>query len=56
MRHGEGTFSFSKGKKYKGSFLQNKIMGKGTMSTSDGKTFTGNWIDGLMEGKGFFKI
>ena len=50
--HGDGTFIFADGKKYKGQFHYGKRQGKGKMIWTDGKVYDGEWYDDKMHGNG----
>ncbi len=44
--HGEGEFAWPDGKRYKGSYLEDKKEGYGTFEWSDGRKYMGEWKDG----------
>ena len=43
---GEGTLTWKTGKKYEGSFLDNKRHGYGVFTWEDGRSYEGNWQNG----------
>jgi hypothetical protein len=52
--HGEGTFIWTNGHKYKGNWTNGKPDGEGKMTTLDGREYVGEWEEGLMHGEGTF--
>jgi len=50
--HGQGTLTFSSGKKYVGEFKDGKIHGQGTWTFPDGKKYVGEFKDGRYHGQG----
>ena len=51
-RHGQGTVTYSNGKKYDGEFKKGQKSGHGTQIWSDGRKYTGEWEDGKITGIG----
>ena len=51
-RHGQGTVTYSNGKKYVGEFKNGKKHGQGTFTWSDGEKYEGEWKDGEFHGQG----
>ena len=51
-RHGQGTVTYSNGKKYVGEFKNGKRNGQGTMTYSDGRKYVGGVKNGKWDGKG----
>jgi len=45
--HGEGTFIYGDGRKYEGSFANDKKEGHGVLTWTDGRVFDGGWQNGL---------
>ena len=45
-REGQGTYTFSDGKKYTGSFKNGKMHGPGILTSSSGNTYEGKWKNG----------
>ena len=52
--HGQGIFTWSDGRIYKGEFQNNKKHGKGVYTYPDGKYYDGMWENGLQNGSGVF--
>ena len=50
--HGEGTHVWPNGRKYVGSYKNNKKHGTGSYHYKDGSKYTGNWSSGKMHGDG----
>ncbi len=50
--NGKGTFVYSSGAKYVGSFKNGKIHGEGTLYFSNGNKYFGSWKNQYREGKG----
>lgn len=46
MMHGVGTYKWSDGRVYHGSYVNDKKNGYGVYMWSDGRTYLGQWIDG----------
>jgi len=53
-RHGQGTVTYSNGKKYVGEFKNGKRNGQGTMTYSDGRKYVGGVKNGKWDGQGTF--
>ena len=51
-RHGQGTVTYSNGKKYVGEFKNGKIHGQGTQTWSNGKKYVGEFKNGKRNGQG----
>ena len=51
-RHGQGTVTYSNGKKYVGEFKNGKKHGQGTFTWSDGEKYEGEWKDDKKHGLG----
>ena len=51
-RHGQGTVTYSNGKKYVGEFKNGKKHGQGTQTWSDGDKYEGEHKDGKRNGQG----
>ena len=51
-RHGQGTLTFSDGRKYEGEYRDDKRHGQGTETYSDGSSYEGEWKDGKRHGQG----
>ena len=45
-REGQGTYTFSDGKKYKGSFKNGEMHGQGILTSSSGNSYEGEWNNG----------
>ncbi len=54
-RHGQGTVTYSNGKKYVGEFKNGKKHGQGTQTWSDGEKYEGEWKDDKKHGQGTWK-
>ena len=54
-RHGQGTVTYSNGKKYVGGFKNGKKHGQGTITWSDGEKYEGEWKDDKKHGQGTWK-
>ena len=52
MMHGEGVYTWQDGRKYEGSYAQNKKNGTGVYTYSDGSKYQGEWQDGVQSGAG----
>lgn len=52
MRHGQGTATWSEGKKYVGQWRNDQRHGTGTMTWPGGATYVGEWVDGQPGGRG----
>ena len=52
--HGEGTFTWTDGKKYIGNYRNDIKTGWGTYIFQDGSKYLGNFKNGKMHGKGVF--
>ena len=48
---GEGTFTWTDGKKYIGSYSDGKKHGKGKLILPDGQEYFGHWVDGKVDGE-----
>jgi hypothetical protein len=44
--HGNGVFTWPDGRRYEGSYVQDKKQGHGTFEWPDGKKYVGDWFDG----------
>jgi len=44
--HGQGELSWKDGKKYVGSFIEDRREGEGTFYWADGRRYIGNWEAG----------
>ena len=53
-RHGQGTVTYSNGKKYVGEFKNGKKHGQGTQTWSDGDKYVGEHKDGKKDGQGTY--
>lgn len=53
LKHGNGTYDFGDGRKYEGSWVNDKIHGHGEY-TSDLGVYVGNWENGMRCGHGVF--
>ena len=53
-RHGQGTVTYSNGKKYVGEFKNGKKHGQGTQTWSDGDKYEGEHKDGKKDGQGTY--
>ena len=51
-RHGQGTFTWSDGRKYIGEYKDGKQHGQGTFTWSDGRKYKGEYKDGKKHGQG----
>ena len=51
-RHGQGTVTYSNGKKYVGEFKNGKKHGQGTHTWSNGKKYVGEFKNGKRNGQG----
>ena len=51
-RHGQGTVTYSNGKKYVGEFKNGKKHGQGTQTWSNGKKYVGEFKNGKRNGQG----
>lgn len=51
-----GTYTFSDGNKYTGSFYEDKFSGDGTFYYRDGDIYTGNWERGYKHGTGTYTL
>ena len=52
--HGDGTITFSDGRKYVGEFKDDKFNGQGTITFSDGRKYVGEFKDEKRNGQGTF--
>lgn len=50
--HGKGIYTYSDGRKYEGSYYNDKKQGFGVYKWSDGRIYEGMWFDGKQHGKG----
>ena len=53
-RHGQGTVTYSNGKKYVGEFKNGKKHGQGTQTWSNGKKYVGEFKNGKRNGQGTY--
>lgn len=53
--HGQGTFTWSDGRKYVGDYVNDKKEGHGVFTWPDGREYDGNWKNGKQHGDGKFK-
>lgn len=51
---GQGTYTWSDGSKYVGSWKNDKEHGEGTFTRSDGRKYVGSWKDGKFDGQGTY--
>lgn len=52
--HGHGTYKFTSGNIYTGSWDHGNMHGKGTMEYADGSIYEGQWKQNLMHGDGIY--
>lgn len=52
--HGNGTFTWSDGRKYVGSYIKDKKEGYGVFEWEDGRIYKGYWHNGKQHGEGEF--
>jgi len=52
--HGEGVFSWSDGRKYKGEYYNDLKHGKGDFYWPDGRKYCGQWKSGKQDGRGIY--
>ena len=52
MMHGKGIFTWEDGRKYTGSYYDNKKHGFGDFLMLNKDRYIGNWENGQMHGKG----
>ena len=50
--NGQGTHTWSDGRKYEGEFKDGKSHGRGTITHPDGTGYVGEWKDGKQHGQG----
>ena len=55
VQEGQGTFTWSSGAVYTGSWKQNKQNGSGKYTWANGDVYEGQWKDGVMEGEGIIR-
>ena len=55
-RHGQGTVTYSNGKKYVGEFKNGKKHGQGTQTWSDGDKYVGGFKENKRHGKGTYEF
>jgi len=55
LRDGEGTYSFSDGRRYVGQFMQGDMHGHGSMAFTDGAEYQGGFQRGQKHGMGSFR-
>ena len=55
-RHGQGTVTYSNGKKYVGEFKNGKKHGQGTETYPNGSKYVGEFKNGKYHGQGTFTI
>lgn len=51
-KDGQGTYTFSDGRKYVGEWKDGKRHGYGTMTSPDGSKYVGKWKDDKRDGQG----
>jgi len=51
-RHGQGTLTFSDGRKYEGEYRDDKRHGQGTLTKPNGDKYVGKFKDGKQDGQG----
>ena len=44
--HGQGVFTWEDGRKYEGSYIDDKKEGNGRFTWPDGRVYEGMWKDG----------
>ena len=54
MKNGEGTYKWSSGDSYEGSYVNDVREGYGTYIWANGEMYTGEWKDNYMNGEGTF--
>ena len=52
LKHGQGTQTWSNGKKYVGEWKRGAANGEGTITLPNGNNYVGEWKDGLKNGQG----
>jgi hypothetical protein len=52
--HGFGTFTWPDGRRYKGSYHNDKKEGLGTFFWPDQRIYEGSWLDGKQHGIGHY--
>jgi len=52
QREGHGSYKFSDGGQYTGSWKDGRYSGYGTCSWEDGRCYQGEWRNGMAHGKG----
>lgn len=52
--NGEGTYTWSDGRKYVGEWLDGKMHGQGTYTRPDGSVYVGEWKNGECHGQGTY--
>ncbi len=50
--HGQGVYTWNDGRKYEGSYHNDKKHGFGVYKWIDGRIYEGMWMDGKQHGKG----
>ena len=45
MMHGKGEFKWENGRRYEGSYIDDKKHGQGCFEWPDGRRYSGEWID-----------
>ena len=51
-RHGQGTLTFSDGRKYEGEYRDDKRHGQGTLTKPNGDKYVGEFKDGKQDSQG----
>ena len=49
--HGRGLFIWADGRKYEGSYVDDKKEGEGEFVWADGRSYRGGWKNGKQDGK-----
>lgn len=52
--HGYGVFVWEDGRKYEGSYVDDKKEGRGKFTWPDGRIYDGEWKDGRQHGSGTY--
>ena len=48
--HGKGTYTWSNGLQYEGTFVDNNVTGEGRLTWKDGSYYVGSVINGKRDG------